>query len=43
MNEYPESNMEGNNNIEYNMDPNQENVVKKRTEHYNIINFYFIV
>ena len=41
MNEYPESNMEGNNNIEYNMDPNQENVVKKKNRTLQYYKFLF--
>ena len=41
MNEYPESNMEGNNNIEYNKDPNQENVVKKKNRTLQYYKFLF--
>ena len=41
MNEYPESNMEGNNNIEYNMNPNQENVVKKKNRTLQYYKFLF--
>ena len=41
MNEYPESNMEGNNNIEYNMNSNQENVVKKKNRTLQYYKFLF--